>query len=69
MAIEKISFKIFRHAVDLGTTYMNNVAWKTFVHYIAEANCQELADTLAKADFLSNHSWIDLQIRIVVTMS
>ena len=61
VASEKIAFRKYpricelelKHGVDLGTTYMNDVACKTFVHYIAEANRQELAGTLDKADFFS----------------
>ena len=45
VANEKLSFKKYagicdlekRHGMDLGTTYMNDVACKTFIHFIAEA--------------------------------
>ena len=37
-----------RHGVDLGITYKNKDACKRF---IAEAKRQQLADTLANADF------------------
>ena len=39
--------------MDLGTTYMNDVACKTFIHFIAEAERQQLGDILAKAEFFS----------------
>lgn len=73
IATEKIAFKKYprlcelehKHGVDLGTTYLNDVACKTFVHYIAEAKCQELAGTL----IFSHCSWTDLWIRVAVTMS
>ena len=39
--------------MDPGTTYTNDVACKTFIHFIAEAERQELGDILAKADFFS----------------
>ena len=54
-----------RHGVDLGTTYKNEVACKRFVHFVAKAKRKQLADTRAKADFL----WMDLQMRVAVTMS
>ena len=61
VANEKLSFKKYagicdlekRHGVDLGTTYMNDVACKTFIHFIAEAERQQLGDILAKAEFFS----------------
>ena len=61
IATEKLSFKKYpklceletKHGVDIGTTYTNEVAGRTFVHYIGEAKRRELADTLGKADFFS----------------
>ena len=61
VANEKLSFKKYagicdleiRHGVDLGTTYMNDVACKTFIHFIAEAERQQLGDILAKSEFFS----------------
>ena len=49
MAREKMSFRMYpkfcelqaRHGVSVGTTYTNEVAGKTFVHYIAEVKRQE----------------------------
>ena len=61
VANKKLSFNKYagicdlekRHGVDLGITYMNDVACKTFVHFIAEAEQQQLGDILAKAEFFS----------------
>ena len=61
VANEKLSFKKYagicdlekRHGVDLGTTYMNDVACRAFIHFIAEAERQQLGDILAKAEFFS----------------
>ena len=41
------------HGVDLGTSYNNESAGKTFVHYIAESRRHELADHIKKAKFFS----------------
>ena len=61
VANEKLTFKKYtgicdlekRHGVDLGTTYMNNVACKTFIHFIAEAERQQIGDILTKAEIFS----------------
>ena len=39
------------HGVNLGTSYINEAAGKTFIHYIAESRRCELADHLKKANF------------------
>ena len=72
VANEKLSFKKYagkcdlekRHRVDLGTTYMNNVACKTFIHFIAQAERQQIGDILTKALYL----WIFLLTRVAVIM-
>ena len=61
VATEKLSFKNYpklcpleaKHGVDIGTTYTNEAAGRSFVHFIAESKWHELIDTLAKADFFS----------------
>ena len=42
-----------RHGVGIGTTYTNEIAGKTFAHYIAESNRQQLLEKLAQAKFFS----------------
>ena len=42
-----------RHRVEIGSTYTNDNAGKTFVHYIAESRKQELVDDVKKAKFFS----------------
>ena len=42
-----------RHGVDIGTTYTNEVAGRSFVHYIAEAERSVVVDAISKADFFS----------------
>ena len=41
------------HGVDVGTTYFNDVACRTFCHYIAQSKHQSLIDKLSKAKFFS----------------
>ena len=61
VTIEKLSFRKYsricdlesRHGVDLGTSYRNDVACKTFTGYIAEARRQEIIQTLRDAPFFS----------------
>ena len=61
VATEKLSFLKYsricelekKHGVDLGTSYVNEHAGRTFIHYIAEARKEELIDLLRKADFFS----------------
>ena len=53
--------------MDLGTTYMNDVACKTFIYFIAEAERQQLGDILAKAEFFSL-LWMVLLTRVAVLM-
>ena len=60
IALEKLSFRKYprlceleaRHGVAIGTTYTNEIAGKTFTHYIAESNRQQLLE-LAQAKFFS----------------
>ena len=42
-----------KHSVSLGTSYTNEMAGKTFTHYIAKAKRQELAEKLQHTNFLS----------------
>ena len=42
-----------RHGVDLGTSYVNKSAGRTFCHYIAEGRKENLVETLTKAKFFS----------------
>lgn len=61
VATEKISFKKYpklcqleaKHGVDIGATYTNEVAGRSFVHYMAEAKRCEVVDILGKADSFS----------------
>ena len=61
VATEKISFKKYpklceleaRHGVDVGTTYVNEVVGRSFLHFMAEAKCRTVVDILGKADFFS----------------
>lgn len=61
VATEKLSFLKYpgicelerRHGVDMGISYINEHAGKSFVHYIAEARKQELSNLLSKAKFFS----------------
>ena len=61
MAIEKISFRKFpqfceleaRHGVEIGTAYTNEIACKSFTHYIAESQHRQLFEKLAHAKFFS----------------
>ena len=59
VASEKISFKKYpklyeletKHEVDIGTTYTNEIAGRSFVHFIGEAERSMVVDALGKADF------------------
>ena len=42
-----------RHGVDVGTSYLNHVAGKTFCHYIAESRRVQLTDRLSNDTFFS----------------
>ena len=61
IALEKLSFRKYprlceleaRHGVAIGTTYTNEIAGKTFTHFIAESNRQQLLARLAQAKFFS----------------
>ena len=61
VATEKLSFLQYsqicdleaHHGVDLGTSYLNEIAGKSFVHYIAQSRRQGLVDHLKKAMFFS----------------
>ena len=61
LASEKISFRKYpqlceleaRHGVAIGSTYTNEVACKTFTHYIAESRRLEMFDKLKQAKFFS----------------
>jgi len=39
------------HRVDLGTNYRNDVACKTFCHFISQSKHQSLTNELTKANF------------------
>lgn len=60
-ATEKISFRKYprlceleaRHGVAIGNTYTNEIAGKTFTHYIAESRRLQLFERLRQAKFLS----------------
>ena len=61
VATEKLPFTKYagicslesRHGLDLGRSYMNEVAGKTFCHYIAEIRRNELKTLLSKVKFFS----------------
>ena len=61
VATEKMSFTKYpricelerHHDVDLGVSYTNEHAGKTFVHFIAESKRHELSQHLKKAHFFS----------------
>ena len=42
-----------KHGVDIGTTYTNEAARRSFVHFMAETKRGELINTRTKADFFS----------------
>ena len=60
-AIEEISFRKYpqlceleaRHGVAIGSAYTNEIAGKTFTHYIAESRRQQLLLKLTQAKFVS----------------
>ena len=60
-AIEKISFRKYpqlceleaRHGVTIGSTYTNEIAGKTFTHYIAESHRQQLFLKLTQTKLVS----------------
>lgn len=61
VATEKLAFSKYpsicklerRHGVDVGATYTNENAGKTFCHFIAESQREELAESLSNAKFFS----------------
>ncbi len=61
VATETLSFKKYasicalekKHGVDLGVTYLNDIACKTFIHFIAEVEGERLKNALSQADFFS----------------
>ena len=61
MAIEKISFRQYpqfceleaRHRVAIGSVYTNEIACKSFTHFIAESQRRRLLEKLAQAKFFS----------------
>lgn len=61
IARERMFFRVYpklceletRHGVMVGTTYTNEVAGRTFIHYIKEVRRQELLETLARGPFFS----------------
>ena len=61
LAIEKLSFAKFpqdceleaHHGVFLGNAYTNDTACKTFTHYIAESQRQQVKETISQAEFFS----------------
>ena len=62
MVVEKLAFtkypKICQleafYGVDLGNTYRNNVACKTFCHFIAQFKRQSLTNELTKVNYFSS---------------
>jgi hypothetical protein len=64
VAIEKLPFTTYppicaleaRHGVNIGIAYVNEIAGKTFCHYIAEARRQELIETISKCSILMDAS-------------
>ena len=65
VATEKLAFSKYpsiceletRHGVDVGATYTNENAGKTFCHFIAESQREELAESLSNAKFF-HFSWM-----------
>ena len=61
VAQEKLSFRKYprlceleaRHGVAIGSAYTNEIAGKTFTHYIAESRRSQLFEKLAQAKFFS----------------
>lgn len=61
VAIEDLAFRKYpkiceleaRHGVNIGTAYVNEIAGKTFCHYVAESRRQELIKTISKTSFFS----------------
>ena len=61
VATEKLAFTKYpsickleeHHGVDVGTSYTNEVAGKSFCHYIAESRREDLSQCLSKATFYS----------------
>ena len=61
MATEKLPFTKYpaiceleaRHGVELGISYLNKSAGRTFCHYIAETRKENLLEALSKANFFS----------------
>ena len=61
MAIEKISFQKYpqlceleaRHGVAIGSSYTNEIACKSFTHFIAESQHRQLFEKLTQAKFFS----------------
>ncbi len=61
VATEKLSFNKYskiceleaHHGVNIGSTYVNEVAGKTFCHYIAETKRKELLTCLTQAQYFS----------------
>jgi hypothetical protein len=61
LAKEKVSFRKYpqlcqlegHHGVAIGSSYTNEVACKTFTHYIAESWRQQLCQKLHQAKFFS----------------
>ena len=61
MAIEKISFRKYpqlceleaRHGIAIGSAYTNEIACKSFTHFIAESQRRQLFEKLTQAKFFS----------------
>ena len=61
MAIEKLSFRKFprlceleaRHGVSIGSSYTNEIAGKTFTHYVVQSQRQQVLDRIVQAKFFS----------------
>ena len=61
LAIEKLSFRKFprlceleaRHEISTGSSYTNEIAGKTFTHYVAQSQQQQVLERIAQDKFFS----------------
>ena len=61
LAIEKLSFRKYprlceleaRHGVSIGSSYTNEIAGKSFSHYVAQSQRQQVLERIAQAKFFS----------------
>ena len=73
VATEKLAFTKYpricaleaQHGVDVGTAYTNEVAGKTFCHYIAESRREELLKCLSLVPSFFLFSWTDQLTRLI----